>query len=801
MMTTTEEPTTRPTSGSSSYPSDVPSNIPSGIPSNYPSIHPSLLPSSHPSKMPSINPSLDPSLNPSLVPSLHSSLVPSLNPTLNPVTNSPTNPPTENPTDPPTSAPTRSPVAAIITDPLCVNNLGTKLSEATGQGTIDPYPLIDSAASPKGYDNSASVLVNGNLTVEKGAEIEGKIVVLGNFQINLNSKFHSFVRAGVGSQVVPNDGEDAILVGGNLVIDKESITFMSPGYGNIVHKGTRTGELPQLDGQSKIIHDTNLDLSDWSDAFLDLEEKGSYWGSLNANGNILGIHDSNTITFEAGDGKGVQVFHVKATDLTKSYGRHVKFHQNLVQRTILINVEADSNGKAHIQNLADFFDTAGKHGFFFSSALVSQILWNFYDATEVIVGCGSTGVGEWRGSILVPTRSSSMEFCMPGHSGRIIVNGNLVQDREGSEFHNYDFDPPIPLPIPPSYSDCDDILTPSPTEPPSDTPSNIPSGTPSNYPSMHPSLLPSSHLSPAPTGPPTRFSTVTPSSNPTLSTNFPTNFPTNPPSETPTDLPTPSPSEPPSPVPMEPKKPSPHPSSHPSEDPSIIPSFTPSLMPTQEMSRKPSRLPSSTPSLEPSNNPSLLPSSTPSGEPSNSPSLIPSSTPTKGVSHYPSHTPSSDSSKEPSMNPSLLSSSHPSKIPSINPSEAPVVPPTEAPSLPEVSFVCEKPKSCTSASCTTQCPLDVPSGYYPDLKDCKSYCFCTGTTAKSRYDTCGSGQYFDPLGWNAPRGWPGRGHGSQWMNGKWGPGTYWGSNGSGCNWKNYVEDTRPNPPNGCSSDG
>jgi len=258
--------------------------------------------------------------------------------------------------------------------PYCSENLGGKLSEGTGHGTLDLYPLIHEADSPKGYDNSASVLVNGNLIIEKGSVIEGKIVIMGDFKVNPNSGFVSLIKAEMGSQVIPNNGIDAIIVGGDLAINVPNVTFMEPGYGNIVYKGTRTGYIPSdvtqafpLDSNSGVSYSfqsNSLDLSEWLNAFLDLEQKGTYWGNMNPNGVITGMK-TNTLTFKAGNTNAVQVFHIKAIDLTFYVGRHIKFHSTLVGKTILINVKADSNGKAHVKNLADFIDTTGAGGFFF----------------------------------------------------------------------------------------------------------------------------------------------------------------------------------------------------------------------------------------------------------------------------------------------------------------------------------------------------------------------------------------------------------------------------------------------------
>jgi choice-of-anchor A domain-containing protein len=73
-------------------------------------------------------------------------------------------------------------------------------------------------------------------------------------------------------------------------------------------------------------------------------------------------------------------------------------------------------------------------------------LWNFHDATLVDLGAGSVGVGEFQGSLLIPNGDLTMKF--PGQSGRVIVGGDVIQDKQGSVFHNYEFDPVCALPDP-----------------------------------------------------------------------------------------------------------------------------------------------------------------------------------------------------------------------------------------------------------------------------------------------------------------------------------------------------------------
>merc|ERR1711981_463797 len=59
---------------------------------------------------------------------------------------------------------------------------------------------------------------------------------------------------------------------------------------------------------------------------------------------------------------------------------------------------------------------------------------------------------EFQGSVLI---TGNMKMATTGHSGRTIVLGNIEHNKGGSEFHNYEYDPPVPLPEP----DCEDYLS------------------------------------------------------------------------------------------------------------------------------------------------------------------------------------------------------------------------------------------------------------------------------------------------------------------------------------------------------
>ena len=70
------------------------------------------------------------------------------------------------------------------------------------------FPTLDDAVNltnpPR--DDSIAFFVKGTYTSHTAAEIEGKIVVLGDFVVK-SGGVNSLVQAGVGSGVVPNDDQ------------------------------------------------------------------------------------------------------------------------------------------------------------------------------------------------------------------------------------------------------------------------------------------------------------------------------------------------------------------------------------------------------------------------------------------------------------------------------------------------------------------------------------------------------------------------------------------------------------------
>ena len=134
----------------------------------------------------------------------------------------------------------------------------------------------------------------------------------------------------------------------------------------------------------------------------------------------------NTIVFKAGDDNCLQVFHVDSFDMAcpASDGAcDIEFDSSLDDKTVLINV-ASPGGSVSIN------DIGAMH---VNTRTISSILWNFYGDDIDVTLCGGFGGPQFAGSVLIP--HGNLEMKCPGLDGRVMVGGNVVQNKAHSEFH------------------------------------------------------------------------------------------------------------------------------------------------------------------------------------------------------------------------------------------------------------------------------------------------------------------------------------------------------------------------------
>jgi choice-of-anchor A domain-containing protein len=489
----------------------------------------------------------------------------------------------------------------VTADGVCpfAPNLGEEFSGPTGAdhyiGEWPPVQGVPALGVALGRDDSVAFFVGRNYYGTLGAEIEGKMVIMGNL---VNENVNSMVQVGLGSHIIPNNGQDIITVGGTFETKSDIAIMQNSAFvsGNIVHKGNLKQYGNNIWTNGQITKNKNLDLTGYTKALDELKIKSAYWADRPVNGVYTPYNqgpNGNTAVFKAGNNDCVQVFHLSEDEFDDlPWGIHVQFDANLKDKTVLINYGSDNQKNVKITNLANFFDPSGNGHWEFDSSFTASILWNFYDAEYVDLGGGSDGVGEFQGSILVPNGSLMMQF--PGQSGRTIVGLDITQNRGGSEFHSYPFNPPkCNLPLPPCGSETVPP-TPSPTKAPTPSPTRHPTPSPTKAPTPSPTRNPTPSPTKAPTPSPTNNPTPSPTKAPTPSpTNKPTPGPTNKPTASPTPGPTPGPTNKPtaSPTPGPTNKPNPRPTNKPTASPTASPTPGPTNKPTTSPTPGPTKAP------------------------------------------------------------------------------------------------------------------------------------------------------------------------------------------------------------------
>lgn len=263
-------------------------------------------------------------------------------------------------------------------------------------------------------------------------------------------------------------------VGGDLTGGKQDGTTQAITDGSIEYGGeclsvpqvTRLDYPPELQCGTIFVQQggasltqTPLDAAPFNALLDDLKVRSEYWYKLKPNGKYVtraGGPDQNTLVLYAGDDECLQVFTLDRFALTEAF--NIALDQSLVGKTLLINVSPfDENGEistSEIKSTGQFFDPWGGNDRTFSSETKQSMLWNFYKATKVtlggpVEGGGTEGGIQFPGSLLIPY--GDLDMLWPGQDGRTIVGGNVFHNDTGSEFHNYEFDPPCPLPLPPCF--------------------------------------------------------------------------------------------------------------------------------------------------------------------------------------------------------------------------------------------------------------------------------------------------------------------------------------------------------------
>ncbi|HNJ55266.1 MAG TPA: choice-of-anchor A family protein [Chitinophagaceae bacterium] len=327
---------------------------------------------------------------------------------------------------------------------VSVINLYSQMSgcvAGAAPGCPIPYPYPPQTyPSIQGRDNGFNVFVGGNLVIMSGgAELEGRTYVNGNFDVQKSSGAFNVGYVGAGSYVIPDNGADALIVGGNILTAGAKVYF--GGYlgavdlpMNLKYKGSssvtppgffQAGDIPGgTEGQ--LINEPSLDLSSHQNLLTTWGNTSTTYGGLSASANGTFTNNSGAYTFASTNGaSGVYVFNIN-TDLNPGYSTTITFDNFPDNAEIIINMTKAGTVTTNLASFT-FSNISGN-----SDKLMERLIWNFPNATTVNIN----GSSQNRGAILSKATNTNINTST---NGRILTTGNLVFGNTGSglELHNY----------------------------------------------------------------------------------------------------------------------------------------------------------------------------------------------------------------------------------------------------------------------------------------------------------------------------------------------------------------------------
>ncbi|MBE1577443.1 choice-of-anchor A family protein [Amycolatopsis roodepoortensis] len=326
--------------------------------------------------------------------------------------------------------------ALVVTDGAVAAPLPGGLGPCVGPACPTKYPPVNNK-DYAGRDNGINVYVGGEFQVrEAAAEAEGRVVVLGDFDMAKRagaSSVYNVGIAGVGSRVPPPDGADFLTTGGNVNVAADQRLLADGGV--VRHAGTVTGTVT-----GKLEKDP-----DAAKPYVGLREDLRVASKCYAREGTTPRPATGTAvnqgyrTLFTGDGKSaLQVFTVDF-DLTGTTGgmQGIEFEGIPAGATILVNmVGAARTINTYTGDLNDQ-DPLNK--------LRERLLWNFPDAASVKIAGGA----QFQGSVLIGEPGSTATVTASGMNGRFFTTGSLVHTSEatgggGQEFHAYPFNGDLP---------------------------------------------------------------------------------------------------------------------------------------------------------------------------------------------------------------------------------------------------------------------------------------------------------------------------------------------------------------------
>lgn len=289
-----------------------------------------------------------------------------------------------------------------------------------------------------GRDQNINVFVGGDMLVRRGAaEAEGKVVVLGDFDMNKTSGVYNVGIAGVGSRVPPPDNTDFLTTGGDITVAVNQ-RLLADG-GRVRYAGTLSGTVT-----GTRVPDPNAaePYTRLRGALTTASTCYALPGGVPRTPTGRAVHSDQETVFTGDGSSALQVFNVDF-DLSGPLGRQqtLRFAGIPENATVLVNVTGE-NPAVRVNNAL------------LPAGLRERLLWNFPNAETVTIA-GSAQLG---GSVLIGPQTSVADVSVIGMNGRFFTAGSVTHTSPtettglGAEFHAYPFDGDLPdcAPVPPA---------------------------------------------------------------------------------------------------------------------------------------------------------------------------------------------------------------------------------------------------------------------------------------------------------------------------------------------------------------
>jgi len=329
-----------------------------------------------------------------------------------------------------------------------------QLVNCAGPNCPPTYHEPQACQTPAGRDSAINVLIGGNLTITRGAEAEGRVVVLGNLNHSeATNETFNVGYAGVGSCVIPPALSDYLTVGGNIASTNSTLRLIVGGgnggfgdlRGNLRIKGSISPSNVVIDIAGSIIPNPALNLAPFQSLITQTASTSEC---------IVGQTPSTAVSVVLGSGGLV---------ITNNGGT------NSASETYYVNVDGAGWPATAVPVIISGFDdmdnliinVSGANpilrvNYFQRNATVSDIawnnfrehlLWNFHEAQTLTFDAATAG---WEGSVIAPV-ATNVDIDMVGLNGRFVTSGNVTLDNPGFEFHNYPWKGPLPSCFVPVY--------------------------------------------------------------------------------------------------------------------------------------------------------------------------------------------------------------------------------------------------------------------------------------------------------------------------------------------------------------